>query len=77
MTGRRGLFVLTAIFVALLGGLVFWSRAHLDGVAIQRTLDQADSDAAAAKAAADAAAISAGEAAEAARKAQNALPGSS
>ncbi len=69
--------VAAAALVALLAAFLLWDHARVDRAAVQRTLDQADRDAAAAKAAADAAAVSAGEAAGAARKAQNTLPGSS
>jgi hypothetical protein len=77
MSSKRNRLILGLSLVALVLAILLWGRARLSEDAVQHTIDRMDRDAAAAKAAADAAAVSAGEAMEAARKAQNALPGSS
>jgi hypothetical protein len=69
--------ILAIVVAVLLAAFLPSNQARVDRDAAQRTLDQMDSDAAAAKAAASAAAESASQAMDAARKARNALPRSS
>ena len=77
MSVNRLKLILAAIVILVMAILILWFPSHAHHVAVQKIIDQANHDVAAARAASDSAAASAARAKDAARDAQNRLPGSS
>ena len=77
MSANRLKLIAAGAFILVMVVLMLWFPSHAHHVAVQKMLDQADRDVAAAKAAADDAASSAAKAKGAAQDLQNRLPGSS
>jgi hypothetical protein len=77
MSASRLKLIVAAIVIVVMAALMLWFPGHAHHVAVQQILDQADRDAAAARAAADSAAGSAAKAKGAAQDLRNRLPGSS
>ena len=77
MSANHLKLIAAAAIIVLMAALMLWFPSHAHQAAVQRIIDRADRDVAAAKAAADDAAASAAKAKGAAQELQNRLPGSS
>jgi hypothetical protein len=77
MMANKSRLTLIILVIAAIATMLLWSSYRQQQAEIQKTIDRADADVAAAKAAAERAGDSAAQAVDAAKSAWKGLPGSS